>query len=336
VASVRTWKHFLAMTVAFTVMATVLAAWVTGGITFWTLVSSFTYTVCIGAFCSAAGNFIWPGLEGRDWMVRWAGRIVSMTMAVGFGTLLALAILTSVGIMRTSNFWGAYAASLEVAAYISVTTGGAVMAYEYWRRKYEYSELERVRALKLATEARLSSLESRIHPHFLFNTLNSISSLIHADPVKADEQLQRLCALLRFSLDASETPLVPFEQELKIVRDYLDIEKTRFGDRLRFVLDVPEAVLALPVPPLSVQTLVENSVKHTIAPNRLGGEVRLRATAGDGKLTIFVADDGPGVTEASLLPGHGLDNLRSRLQVLFENRARLAFEPSTVRMEVPV
>jgi hypothetical protein len=332
----RSWKHWLAVTAGFTVAASVIASWLSGRVSVGTVFASFVYTVCIGSLCSAAGHFLWPKLERRGWTVRWIGRIVSMGVAVCCGTLLALSFLLATGTIRTRDFWKAYFVNLQFAAFITVSIGGALMVYEYWRGKYAWSELERERALKLATEARLASLESRIHPHFLFNTLNSISSLIHSDPLKADQQLQRLSALLRFSLDSTGTPLVSLRQELKIVRDYLDIEKTRFGDRLRFEFDVPEELLDFAVPPLAVQTLVENSVKHVIAPSRQGGEVRVRAACGAGRLAIFVEDGGPGVTAGSLLPGHGLDNLRARLHVLFDDRARLAFEPAAARLEIPV
>ena len=336
----RTVKSWLAAIGTITIGAFAVSGWLSGGfrgINVWTgLFVSFVYTLCICTLATVVCSRAWPWAEGRGRVVVWAVRIGSMLFAVALGTLAGLAVLWNLDIIRGRIFWRAYLFNVQFAAFISVTFGLTLMMYEYWRAKYEHSELERERALKLATEARLASLESRIHPHFLFNTLNSISSLIHSDPVKADEQLQRLCALLRFALDSSETPLVPLGQELKIVRDYLDIEKTRFGDRLRFAIDAPEELLDFAVPPLAVQTLVENSVKHVIAPSRTGGEVRVRAVRADGRLVVFVEDGGPGVAAAALLPGHGLDNLRARLQVLFGDQARLVFEPAAVRLEVPL
>ena len=307
-----------------------------GGSVWAGLFASFVYTFFIGTLATVLCTRAWPWAEGRSRKAVWTVRIGSMLLSVALGTLAGLAVLWNLDVIGGRSFWRTYLFNLRFAAFISFTFGLTVMMYEYWRAKYEHSELERERALKLATEARLQSLESRIHPHFLFNTLNSISSLIHSDPAKADEQLQRLCALLRYSLDASETPLAPLRQELKIVRDYLDIERTRFGGRLRFTVEAPEELLDLAVPPLAVQTLVENSVKHVIAPSREGGEVRVRAARVAGRLTITVEDGGPGVAAGALLPGHGLDNLRARLHVLFDDRARLVFEPGAVRLEVPV
>lgn len=203
-------------------------------------------------------------------------------------------------------------------------------------------ELERANALKAASEARLLSLESRIHPHFLFNTLNSISSLVRQDPAAAEELIGRLAALLRFSLDRHAS-LVPLEAELQVTMDYLEIEKARFQERLRYEFAVPEEFMTVPVPGLSLQTLVENSVKHAVAASRQGAKIRIAARAdGDGVL-FEVSDDGPGFAgelPGEILPaGHGLDTLRQRLEAFFGSRAQLETESLargiSVRFRVP-
>src|SRR5262249_8293100 len=151
---------------------------------------------------------------------------------------------------------------------ISLMFGLSVYFYEGIRSELEQKQLEEERARKLAAEAQLSSLAAQVHPHFLFNTLNSISSLIPEDPKQAEDMVGKLAALLRFSLDANRQRLVPLRQELKIVADYLKIEKARFGKRLRYSIEAPSELEALEVPPLSLQTLVENSVKFAVAPRR--------------------------------------------------------------------
>lgn len=186
--------------------------------------------------------------------------------------------------------------------------------------------IEKERALKLASEARLASLESRIHPHFLFNTLNSISALTQEDPTKAEQMIQRLAALLRFSLDAGGRGLAPLREEAKIVRDYLEIEKARFGDRLAYSVNIPRQLESLDVPPLALQTLVENSVKHSIAPRRGGGEIRVEAKVAEQQLVLEVWDDGPGFNLSATPNGHGLDNLAGRLASLFDENANLTVE----------
>jgi len=197
-------------------------------------------------------------------------------------------------------------------------------------------QLEDERARQLITQARLSSLESRIHPHFLFNTLNSISALIREDPPQAERTVERLAALLRYSLDNHARGLVPLRQELHLVEDYLEIEKTRFGGRLRFTLDVPPDLADLEVPPLALQTLVENSIKHAVSPSRYGGEIGGSARLAPGCLLLEVSDDGPGFERTSLQQGHGLENLQERLTALFDGEGRLEMARRAGRMVVGV
>ena len=192
------------------------------------------------------------------------------------------------------------------------------------------------RSRQLITQARLSSLESRIHPHFLFNTLNSISALIREDPRKAERTVERLAALLRYSLDNNARGLVPLRQELYVVEDYLEIEKTRFGDRLRFTLDISSDLMDLDVPPLALQTLVENSIKHAVSPNRQGGEIAVSARVVSGSLVVEVSDDGPGFERISLQQGHGLENLQERLTALFAGDGYLEIARRNGRMVVGV
>src|SRR4029077_3465440 len=149
-------------------------------------------------------------------------------------------------------------------------------------------------ARRIAAEAQLASIESRVQPHFLFNTLNSIAALTHDDPAGAERMTGQLASLLRSSLDSTATPLVPLDQELQVVRAYLDIERVRFGDRLRYTVDLGDGTAPLPVPRMALQTLVENSVKYAVSPRREGGSICLRARTRDGRATIMVEDDGPG------------------------------------------
>jgi sensor histidine kinase YesM len=191
-------------------------------------------------------------------------------------------------------------------------------------RLHEKEVLEE-RTQKLAAEARLESLKSRLHPHFLFNTLNSISSLIADDPALAENMVGRLAKLLRSTLDNSNQPLIALRQELAMIRDYFEIEKIRFGEKLAGRIDVPEQLQEAKVPPLSVLSLVENAVKHGITPQSKGGEVLVVASNREqgGRLLIEVRDSGPGFSLSSIPSGHGLDNLVTRLGALFGENARM-------------
>jgi sensor histidine kinase YesM len=271
------------------------------------------------------------------------GTIAVLTVA---GCALASVILVQVGLRQADEVWRGFWGIVRFCVLIALLVGLGIYLFESMRYRLAETTLElRTRQLdqehaqKLAAEARLSSLESRIHPHFLFNTLNSISALIHDEPRRAEEIVGRLAALLRFSLDANQCSLVPLEQEFKVVRDYLEIEKARFGERLRYSIEVSPEARQASVPPLSVESLVENSVKHAIAPRREGGEVRVSARAVDGSVEIEVADTGPGFTLEAIPRGHGIDNLLGRLEVLYNGQAKLdvgaADGRASVRLVLP-
>ena len=222
-------------------------------------------------------------------------------------------------------------ASFQLNALLTLIIGVSVTLYENQRARLgaltlelRTKELERERDRKTALEARLASLESRLHPHFLFNTLNAISELIHENPERAERMVERLAALLRAALDATGRGTVPLARELEIVGDYLEIEKARLGERLAYGFHVTPEARACEVLPLAVQTLVENSIKHAIAPNPKGGRLRVEAVTGDGRLTVGVWDDGPGFDMSAAIPGHGLENLQSRLAVRFGGAAALS------------
>jgi LytS/YehU family sensor histidine kinase len=152
--------------------------------------------------------------------------------------------------------------------------------------------------------------------------------------------VERLAALLRFSLDSgsdsSGSRLVPLVRELAIVRAYLEIEKVRFGDRLSYHMEADPALDTLQVPPLSVQTLVENSVKFAVTPRREGAHIVVRATMRNGRHAIDVIDNGPGFSLSDVKTGHGLDLLQSRLEAQFGEASALEFgrDPNLTRVTV--
>jgi len=157
----------------------------------------------------------------------------------------------------------------------------------------------------------------------MFNTLNAISALIQDNPEEAERTIERLAALLRFALDATERGLVPLDHELKIVTDYVEIERTRFGERLTYAIDVDPEAAGCAVPPLAIQTLVENAIKHAITPRLDGGRLRVEATVRGDQVRLSVWDDGPGFRPDAIRAGHGLDNLRGRLAARFGADASL-------------
>lgn len=256
--------------------------------------------------------------------------VFSVLVIVPVGCLMVQSLLAIVGVISWKYFWWQYFVMMRACLPLAAIFGLGAFVHSSLRERLEVTEeklrekeLAEERARKLAVEARLRSLEARLRPHFLFNTLNSISALIASDPVRAEQIVGRLATLLRTSLDASERPLISMQEELVIVESYIDIEKARFGDRLSAALDVPSHLQGAKVPPMSVQSLVENAVKHGIGQQAGGGEIRVAASTENGDLHVIVGDSGPGFDLAEVPPGHGLENLVERLNVLFGEKARL-------------
>lgn len=166
--------------------------------------------------------------------------------------------------------------------------------------------------LGLVVRAREEALRSKLAPHFIFNTLNTLHAQIEADPRGAQATTERLASLFRQVLDAAELPTVPLRDELRFVEAYLGIEQARLGERLRVRIEVPEELEACTVPPLSLQVLVENAVKHGVAPLERGGEIRIAARLEGRDLVVEVSDPGAGLGAP---PGTGtaLKTLRGRL-----------------------
>jgi sensor histidine kinase YesM len=202
-----------------------------------------------------------------------------------------------------------------------------VMGHLGWQYYLRYRERERD-AAALATElvqARLQALRMQLNPHFLFNSLNTILSLIHEKPEAADRMLVRLSQLLRRTLDHSETHEVPLREELQFLKIYLEIEQMRFSDRLTVTYHVPPETEDLFVPQLILQPLVENALRHGILPREQAGRLELEARTENGMLKLTVRDDGIGLPAGADFPladGVGLKNVRSRLGHLYGSEQR--------------
>ena len=192
-------------------------------------------------------------------------------------------------------------------------------------------------------EASLQSLQRQLHPHFLFNTLHTISALMHRDTEAADAMLAQLSDLLRLTLERVATQEVALKEELDFLEKYLEIEQTRFGERLQVKLDIDPDTLDAAVPNFLLQPLVENAVRHGIAQKVGGGRVEISAKRDGDQLCLVVRDTGPGLSagkRTALHSGVGLTNTRSRLQHLFGDRHTFEFhEPAdgglAVKISIP-
>ena len=263
--------------------------------------------------------------------------VMGIVLALTFAAcVIAGLFFTAIGWFDPDAYWINFFYMMRISLVVGAICTASGFAWERLHERVDASRVAEARAKELAAEARLNALEARVHPHFLFNSLNSVLSLIPDDPVRAEALLEKVAALLRFALEAGQSRLIPLEDELRIVRDYLDIESARLGDRLRSTVDVEPAALAWKVPPFSLQTLVENSVRHSIAPRRTGGAVRVTARTLDGRLQLAVWDDGAGFSREELRTGHGLDNLEGRLASLFDGKGELTLRAGDGGMTVMV
>lgn len=197
------------------------------------------------------------------------------------------------------------------------------------RRRQEQEQLAQELRLQ-SSRSELKALRAQINPHFLFNALNAIASLIHTDPARADAAVEQLAEVFRYTLRRSDSEWAPLEQELQFAHAYLDVEQARFGHRLAFTIDADAGSRTAHVPSMLLQTLVENAVKHGISQTRGPGHIDIHAAATDGRLVLEVRDTGPGLATsadaARRVDGEsfGLRSVRDRLQGHFGDRAALS------------
>ena len=269
-------------------------------------------------------------IRGDKWWARipvhLAGSLMFVVLKVAIWTPLANA-LSGPEDARTYTqmlFGGFYADMLAYWASI-----GVIHAIEYYRESRE-RQLE-------ATRLALENLRAQLQPHFLFNTLQSISTLIHRDQAAADRMLTDLSELLRLSLRNPGSQEVPLRQELEFLERYLEIMRVRFGDRLIISVESSDDVLDALVPSLVLQPIVENAIQHGMADRPDRGHVNVRATRANGALVLEVKDDGRGLGSGG--EGIGLSNTRERLRRLYGAEGRIEIlndKGVTVRLVIPL
>jgi hypothetical protein len=192
------------------------------------------------------------------------------------------------------------------------------------KRRNEKLRAQQTESEKERTVARLNLLHAQVEPHFLYNTLASAQYLTRSDPQQADHMLGHLIHYLRHSLPLRDDALSTLGDELERTRAYLEIMRLRMGPRLALQIDVPDALRAIAIPPMMLQTLVENAIKHGLEPKPGGGTVWILARRDDGAIAITVADDGRGFNEAGGGTGIGLKNVRERLRLIYGAEASLS------------
>ena len=187
-------------------------------------------------------------------------------------------------------------------------------------QSFRASELAQSSLKAQLAQAQLRAFKMQLHPHFLFNTLHSISSLVLEDPPKANSMIARLGDFLRLTIDNSDQQLVTLKEETEFLRCYLDIEQVRFGDRLTVTFELEPQTLSAQVPHLILQPMVENAIQHAIAPRSARGHINIEAKRLNSLLRVAISDNGPGISSNANLPwkqGVGLTNGRTRLQQIY-------------------
>ncbi len=272
-----------------------------------------------------------------DWQVMFFVTIVALRFVQ---TELSRFLPYSTFSLESFNLW------VEVAIYATsiITIGTELKIWNSVRIQIKLEEQER-----LLLHARMEALQNQINPHFLFNTLNSVSSLVRFDPDTARELIIKLATILRRLLSSGDA-FVPLREELEFIDNFLDIEVVRFGrDKLRVMKELEPASLDVMVPSMLVQPLVENSIKHGLASKIEGGSIFLRSRLTDSHLIIEVEDDGVGMGAATLLErpsglggtGIGLANVAERMKVLYGDTARMTIDShegkgTLIRLRLPI
>src|SRR5262245_4865067 len=261
------------------------------------LAISLTFTICIVPLIGIVMPRVVPAVRLSS-PLRWVIVLGVLAGIAVTGSAAAIGLLIAVGRVPPSQFGGWLSAAVRVSLLMTLIFGVAGTMFETLHAQLDETvvalrtkERDEADARRMAAEAQLASLEARVDPHFLFNTLNSIAALVRDNPAAAERTIEQLASLMRSSLDRSASPLVRLDDELATVRSYLEIERVRFGERLRFHIDSAEATGAALVPRLALQTLTENSVKYAVSASREGATVVVRAALHDGRLQISVEDD---------------------------------------------
>jgi signal transduction histidine kinase len=254
-----------------------------------------------------------------DWRPRWRPVVLHVTAGAALAAMKT-AVERALFAWLTGfwTYWLVSTFALQFFVYCAIVAGAHGIVY------YERSRERDHLAARLA-DVRLQLLSMQLQPHFLFNTLNTIAELVHDDPETADQMIAGLSDLLRRTLELGAAQEIPLDAELMLLNRYLEIQKARFGERLRVTIAVDDDARPAAVPVLFFQPIVENAIRHGLSERLLSGQIEIAVRRDDGRLLITVTDDGvgPGVDVASTLERVGLGNTRARLEALYGSRHRL-------------
>ena len=304
---------------------------------------NFVYSQCIGLtawlLIDPSRHFLWRDRSPPAVPLLLIVVVSILAASVG-GTWLAAALL--------GHPWRTHS---HVTSLLITAVAGSIAVFYFWERE-KMARLEAAAALERSrtetverqiAEARLRLLQAQIEPHFLFNTLANLQALIPADPARAQLMLDHLNEFLHAALAASRKERNTLRSEFALLRDYLEILAIRMDKRLRYRLELPDSLAGAEMPPMLLQPLVENAIKHGLEPKLDGGEIEVRASAGDGRLVLEVTDTGLGLGAAATSGTRtGIAQVRERLAAVYGSSAslELAGNPgggvaATLRLPLP-
>jgi signal transduction histidine kinase len=296
----------------------------------WRTTATFLLVANVVGF-SIHGLFSLTDALGIDRAVRRRGNVAKVVFFSGVpvaGVMIGLYLISGFIDVGMHNWF------MQPAAMISVVTTSIIISTVlsvvfFWRERHARAEAElqseRARAERVEREAvlaNLRALQAQIEPHFLFNTLANVTSLIDPDPAKAKRMLESFIRFLRASLNATRNESTTLADEADLIAAYLDVLQIRMGSRLTYEVDVPAALHAVTLPPMLLQPVVENSIRHGLEPKVEGGTVRVRAHRNGAGVAVEIADTGVGFAPTTR-GGVGLTNLRDRLRLIYGDRASL-------------
>lgn len=277
---------------------------------------NFIFAQCIGLSIALVNLLILAGMPGGS--KRLAALALALPFSVAAGVSLAIA-LTGLGSWREPRAGHA----MLIGLFFGLIGAIALLLAERIAAEVKQRELLNSEGERRAVEAHLKLLQAQIEPHFLFNTLANVGSLIDSDPALAKQLLERLNDWLRVALARARSEHATLGDELEMLENYLRIMQIRFGERLRWRIEVPDEACRAPFPPMLLQPLVENAVRHGIEPKLGGGEICIRTHFDDAGWRVEVSDSGLGLADDAAAKGTGLTNVRARLASLFGSAGSL-------------
>jgi sensor histidine kinase YesM len=321
-------KKFLRTLFLSVVFCTLIALFLTsvrfGGKTF---LSNFIVAQCLGISIFLCVFIVRHILKPSNPFVKFIAIVIALIIGSIGGSLLGFFAIGE----RPYRFISEYTYFIHIVLFGILF--GSIISYFFFSRERIHSaetliqeeKIKRLTSEKRAVETNLRFLQAQIEPHFLFNTLSNILSLLDTDLNKGKSMLMDLISYLRTSLAKTRAEATTLGQEMEMIKAYLNIFKVRMEGRLRYHIDVPDNIKELPFPPMLVQPLVENAIKHGIEPKIEGGEVTIQARKNEDIIRVELADTGTGLYEDGDI-GFGLSNVRDRLQSLYGDRGRLILE----------